>query len=507
MIFATTSTPSFTNVISTITATEIFVLSLVILLVFSWYLNLASVNAPFAGYRSWFEPTFLHKSGKFWVRRIDGDTLILSNNYLEELRLFPNTVLSNAHAQYQNIKGKYTYASVVLHSILHTRVLLQQLTPKVGFYALRSKAAFDEAFYSLMPRSKEWVEVDIQSVARSIVARMTGAVFLGAATARNEEWLNISIQYPMDTFQTAFQLRMFPNFLHPLLARLLPSRYRLQGHRRRAGRIIQELITEHQRKVEAGEKTEDTLLEWMLDNAVGTEGSLEEMKSRQLVLTLASIHTTALALSHAFYDLCAHPEYVEPLREEIESVTKEFPSNEDFVNHGLQRLEKMDSFLVESQRLHPPVMMSPQRVARKTINLQDGTRIPSGTRIAFPSAAILNDSSVTPDPSVFDAFRSYRKRQVPGEKFNHVRVQTGKENLAFGHGKQACPGRHFAVAEIKVVLCRIIGEYDVKYWAGQVRPRTYYLDENVFPDPWAKLHFRHRGAGAEAASGKGGVAV
>jgi ent-kaurene oxidase len=201
----------------------------------------------------------------------------------------------------------------------------------------------------------DWTEVDIQEVARSIVARMTGAVFLGAAAAENEEWLRISIQYPVDTFQTSFTLRMFPNFMHPLLARLLPSRYRLKDHRRRAGRIIESLILEHQQKRAAGVEPEDTLLGWMVDNAQGEEGNLEEMKSRQLVLTLASIHTTALTISHAFYDLCAHPEYVEPLREEIERVSREFPGDE-FVHNGLPQLEKMDSFLVESQRFHPIVM-------------------------------------------------------------------------------------------------------------------------------------------------------
>jgi len=137
--------------------------------------------------------------------------------------------------------------------------------------------------------------------------------------------------------------------------------------------------------------------------------------------------------------------------------------------------------------------VSPQRVAMKPLELHDGTRIPRGTRIAFPSAAILMDEAVTPDPSVFDGFRSYRKRQLPGEKYHHMWVQTNKENLAFGHGKQACPGRHFAAAEIKVVLSRIVSEYDLRYWRGQVRPKTFYLDENVFPDPTAKLHYKHRG--------------
>src|SRR4051812_29441253 len=103
----------------------------------------------------------------------------------------------------------------------------------------------------------------------------------------------------------------------------------------------------------------------------------------------------------------------------------------------------------------------------QSIKLHDGTHIPQGTRVAFASAAILMDPAVTPDPDKFDGFRSYRKRQEPGEGHHHLWVQTDKEHLAFGHGKQACPGRHFAAAEIKVVLARIIKEYDIRYWRGQ----------------------------------------
>lgn len=76
-------------------------------------------------------------------------------------------------------------------------------------------------------------------------------------------------------------------------------------------------------------------------------------------------------------------------------------------------------------------------------------------------------------------------------------------SLTFGHGEQACPGRHFAGVEIKVVLARTINECDVKSWAGRVRPKTFYLDENMFSDPRAKLHFRH--GRQEFLSGKEGI--
>ena len=40
----------------------------------------------------------------------------------------------------------------------------------------------------------------------------------------------------------------------------------------------------------------------------------------------------------------------------------------------------------------------------------------------------------------------------------------------FGLGKHACPGRFFASNEIKVLLCRIILDYDMKLLDGTTRP-------------------------------------
>lgn len=37
-----------------------------------------------------------------------------------------------------------------------------------------------------------------------------------------------------------------------------------------------------------------------------------------------------------------------------------------------------------------------------------------------------------------------------------------KENMGFGYGRHACPGRFFAAAEIKLLLARILLDYDVK---------------------------------------------
>jgi cytochrome P450 len=52
---------------------------------------------------------------------------------------------------------------------------------------------------------------------------------------------------------------------------------------------------------------------------------------------------------HAFYYLAAFPEYMKPLREEIEEIIQ----REGWTKAGIDQMSKLDSFIKESQRLHP----------------------------------------------------------------------------------------------------------------------------------------------------------
>ena len=154
---------------------------------------------------------------------------------------------------------------------------------------------------------------------------MTGVAFLGYPVCRNEKCVKLSVEFSINLFQTTFTLRAFPRFAYPLLALLIPSRYRIRRNLKEAEQIIASLIDEHDRKRSLRdkselEKEEGSLLEWMLDHATGTEAEAGEMANRQLILTLASIHTTSMAVAHALFDLCAHPEYFEPLINEAKEV-------------------------------------------------------------------------------------------------------------------------------------------------------------------------------------------
>lgn len=133
-------------------------------------------------------------------------------------------------------------------------------------------------------------------------------------------------------------------------------------------------------------------------------------------------------------------------------------------------------------------------MALQPYTLKDGTHIPKGCRIAFANGDHQMDPEITPDPFTFDPMRSYRKRQ--SSRLQHDRNQAVltdlNNNLTFGYGNQACPGRFLGVAEVKFLLARLLTEFDFKYPEGKSMPRTLHADENVFPEPSAKLMMRKR---------------
>ena len=45
-----------------------------------------------------------------------------------------------------------------------------------------------------------------------------------------------------------------------------------------------------------------------------------------------------------------------------------------------------------------------------------------------------------------------------------------KENMSFGFGRHACPGRFFAANEMKLIMARLLLDYDIKMPPGVSEP-------------------------------------
>ena len=91
----------------------------------------------------------------------------------------------------------------------------------------------------------------------------------------------------------------------------------------------------------------------MIERAEGDDRQPERLAHLQLMVNLAYIHTTSLAITHAVHDLCEYQEYVKVLREEIEEVLR---GDGGWKGNIHEKLHKVDSFLKESQRFSPPTL-------------------------------------------------------------------------------------------------------------------------------------------------------
>ncbi|KAL1838915.1 hypothetical protein VTK73DRAFT_4199 [Phialemonium thermophilum] len=241
------------------------------------------------------------------------------------------------------------------------------------------------------------------------------------------------------------------------------------------------------------------MLQWMIDKADATKepASDDELAFVQLQLSMAAIHTTTMTATHILYDLVAHPDVVEDLRAEVRSVLRE--TGGVVTTHALFQMKLLDSVMRESQRMNPLSMARFTRYVEKPLTLHDGTKIPAGVVIESPHLAVTRDPELYPDPDTFDPYRFYRLRtgEVPDplgykstEQYQFVTVT--KENMGFGYGRHACPGRFFAANEIKMILAHMLLRFDMKLPASRAGKRypNLVVAHSIVPDPKGEILLR-----------------
>ncbi len=230
-------------------------------------------------------------------------------------------------------------------------------------------------------------------------------------------------------------------------------------------------------------------------------------------------------MTNVLYRLLSNPEYIEPLRHEVETAVAE----EGWTKAGLDKMHKIDSFLRETQRVdflnscpldYPsrasvtnallPFSVTLGRLALRPFTFSNGVTVPAGTLIAAPTGAILRNGEIFPNPEEFDGFRFSKLRERDGGAVaGHQVLSTSPENLTFGYGRHAwcvfffasthrghsyfsiSPGRFFAVNEVKALLAHIVVTYDIKFEEGKQAPRSLHVVTMRIPGS-ANAMFRKR---------------
>jgi len=137
---------------------------------------------------------------------------------------------------------------------------------------------------------------------------------------------------------------------------------------------------------------------------------------------------------------------------------------------------------------------SMDRLALKDFIFSDGTRIPKGTLVYAASIPAHRNNDVYPDAEVFDPFRFSKIREEEGKGTSNQFVATSNDYIIFGHGKNSCPGRFFAVTQLKTIMAHLILTYDIKLEEEGVKPPINWHGTSSMPNPQGSILFRRRQA-------------
>ncbi|EJD07489.1 cytochrome P450 [Fomitiporia mediterranea MF3/22] len=392
----------------------------------------------------------------------------------------------------QDFAFRWTLGENLIKDTYHITTVRNQLTRSLGLLFDDVRDEIMRAFHDLIPvKIDDWVAFPALDMVRNIVCRASNRIFVGVPLCRNPEFIDLSINFTIDIMKTVFMIQDTPVFLRPIVGAYFSPTARSV---RQAMKFLRPLFEERFRMYdENGDDWQGKpadMISWLIDEApVNEKRSVRDLTTRMLAINFAAMHTSSNSFTHALFHLAAEPHYIPPLREEIEQVIKE----EGWSKIAMTKMWKLDSFMKESQRINGINLLSLNRKIMCDLTLPDGTFLPAGTFVAANLVGAHRDDSHYPDADRFDGFRFSKLREQSSEEgVKHQMVNTSPEYLAFGHGRHACPGRFFAVNELKAMMAYLILNYDVKTEVEGVRPENVYHRARLSPNPKAKVLFKKR---------------
>ncbi|EAW12417.1 cytochrome P450 [Aspergillus clavatus NRRL 1] len=385
------------------------------------------------------------KGGLFYVPSPAGERLMIPTKYLDELKNAANEEVDFTASFSEMFEGKYTTIGQKWH--LHPNVVKQSLNTSLGMVIPAAAAAESSDYFYATSHNRAnradyaryWQPVRMADIFTQIISRASNRMLGGKALSRNRNWTDTSINFTTDTWLASQQLKRYPAWLRPILQHVLPEMSRVRRHFTVARQFICPIVQERSESEKGTIKPLD-LLQMLWDGAGPADQTPEFMAYTALAISFAAIRTSSSVPTHLLYDLCAQPEYIAPLREEIESVLCEEGSL--LTKTALSKLVKLDSLMKESQRFNPLSLLTFGRVIRSDRILHDGLVVPKDTIIGVPVHAISQDADFYPSPSTFSPFRFVPS--TPGEKTAGFVTTNASSSLSWGYGKHACSGRFFA---------------------------------------------------------------
>ncbi|EKG16134.1 Major facilitator superfamily [Macrophomina phaseolina MS6] len=325
----------------------------------------------------------------------------------------------------------------------------------------------------------------IEDMVSQIVARAVVSIYLNEDLTDNNNFIHDFVRYNESFKYFPYPLCQYiPKILRPIFVPLLAAQIR---HReRKALKTLLPLV-----KMQLDSPTEESaepsdLLSLHIQAVAKSSNPMDRdpytICGRFIMLSMGvTMPTMITTLTDVLQLLLARPDAIEVIRQEAAT------ANKNWTARSISSMACSDSFLREVLRFKAYTGYG-MTVIREVIT-PDGVRLPSmfkrsdplpkGTRLVLPVDAIHRDGTIYQDANEFKPWRYVPKDQLEGGRPKIV-VDSGSVEeadvkprgnalpavsdtfLAFGFGRDACPGRFFAADFMKLFLAHLLLHYDIR---------------------------------------------
>ncbi|CAJ2500662.1 Uu.00g035150.m01.CDS01 [Anthostomella pinea] len=200
--------------------------------------------------------------------------------------------------------------------------------------------------------------------------------------------------------------------------------------------------------------------------------SLYEIQSNSILLLLAGSETMATSLLSATHLLCESPLAMARLVSEVRTTA---PTEADLNFNNLANMPYLNGVIREAHRLCPPLANGPARVVDRENTQIAGYAVPPGTAVGVTQFATNRCAANFVRPDEFLPERWLSPEEALQYPTNEEAREFGKDRRDVVRpvtvGGRDCIGQNLAILEFRVVLARMVWNFDVEVsrkWIGGI---------------------------------------
>ncbi|KAI9254892.1 cytochrome P450 [Sporodiniella umbellata] len=332
--------------------------------------------------------------------------------------------------------------------------IVKHLTPNLEEYNPKSFEVLKKKTESII--GKGTVIPDLTPFIRSLVSQYSARAFVGQELCEDEDLMNAfenSItEIGKEMVPGLFRV-IFPTLNKFYMKFVYPHAVSIKKHRLLIKTALEKEIKRNSGNTVPSKDSTLGILTYITDKYSKEEKEspefLEALTTVVLIFIFVGVHTTSMAASHVVYRLLKHPEYIEALLEEQKEVNA---NGVPYSPANYRQMVRLDSFIRECLRTRSIGIALPHKnVTQKDVVLRSGAVVHPGEQVYINT--YYTHTHDVKDPLEFQGFRFVGQDKVVSKP--------GLDFMGFGLGKRSCPGRWFAVQQIKAIVSLFLNSYEM----------------------------------------------